>query len=365
MPIVLLPGAAPSVGREPVVLGARNGVMPPAPCMSDLSYLVNLILAKRPKVLFHEWINEADCYDTTTQADTWRFMWRSGPNGTRVRCRMILAPVEDTEVNAPDPRVFWTTDDGTTATAQATIYSNVRVSASTIDPDEWIVVQQDWTAITADTLFRATLTQVDRLRVLSCTVWELPDSAYDTASDVVINPKGFNTNQGIYDRDLNDLVATLTTLWKQQGTVFFNWTRPSTAAITTINTSYVNVVDTGTTAWAAASEGFYSYPQYHGALETFNSGTNRETVPIVFWAYLAISDAAQTVTVALVDSNNTTASPIATVTRTGATSAAFVTATASWSAPSNASMKLDVYFKTSDAGATASVYAAGCFMYSS
>ena len=364
MPIVLLPSIVLADGKEPVRRGVRNGAMPPAPAFTELAYLVNQVLAKRKKVVFHKWINEADAYETVTSADTWRFYFRAGANVNKVRCRMVLAPVEDTEGNAPDPRIFWTTDDGATATAQTTVRYNVRKTAPyTVVPDDWVTVTQDWTAISANTEYRATLTQVDKLRVLGCTVWEIPDFAYDTSADVVVNPKGIIANQGIFDRDLNDLVATLTTLWKQQGTHFFNWTRPSTTAITTINTAYVNVVDTSTTAWAANSEGFYTYPQYHGALETVTAG-NRETVPIVFWAFMQISDAAQTVSVALVDQNNTTAAPIATLTRTGAVTAAFVTGTANWSAPSNAAMKLDVYVKTSNASATASCFAAGAFMYS-
>lgn len=358
---IILPALAGEFGKEPLVRGMRNGVVPPAPAVLDLAYLTNQTISKRKKVFFRKWVNEADAHEAIASSDTLRTYFLTSPTTNKVRCRMVLAPVEDTEANAPDPRLFWTLVNGGSV-AQDTIRYHLRVAAPyTVVPDDWVVVDQDWT-VSGNTAYSATLTQVDKLRVLGCTIWEPWQFVLDASSDLSISPKGYVPNLGIYDASVNDCVSTVTTLWKQQGTSFFSWSRPSTTAFTTTSATYVNIIDATTTAWATTSEGFYTDPQYHGAAETVTA-TNRETVPITFWAYIATSDAAQTVTAALVDQNNGTGAPIATVTRTGAATGAFVTTTANWSAPSNAVMKLDVYLKITG-GATGSIWACGAYQSS-
>ena len=129
-----------------------------------------------------------------------------------------------------------------------------------------------------------------------------------------------------------------------------------TAASTPISMS-LNVLDSTTGAWAANSAGFPCDGRYHGAIETYNSGTNRETVPVHLWAVVGITGGA-TATVTFRDQNAT----IGTLTTTS-TGANWVTTNTTWTAPSNATMKVDVMLATSDAGQTASLYAAGMFHY--
>ena len=187
-----MPPVTPSfyeLGIIPVRKGIRNGVPPPAPAMTDLCNFINAILAKRKKVLFRKSINQVDAYNALTSADTWRAGFRTSANVGKVRCRMILAPVDESEANAPDPRVYWTTTvEGGASTAQATVRYNTRVASGyTVLPNDWVVITQDWTLV-ANTSYFVTLTQADKLRVLSATIWETPEYTYDTATDVVIDP---------------------------------------------------------------------------------------------------------------------------------------------------------------------------------
>lgn len=352
----------PLIGREPFVQGIRNGVVPPAIALRRIADLANGITAKRKKIPFCRWINQAAAYNSNASADTWRFRFHTSPNTTQVRVRMILAPVEDTEANAPDPRIYWTTTvEGGASTAQATIRHTDRVVAGyTVIPNDWRVVTQSW-SLTANTTYQATLTQVDKLRVLGCTAWEVPNTTLDTATDTVIDGLSIMPNDAIHDADVAAVWSNVLTIWKRQRSHLFSWTRPSNTAITTASTSYVNVLDTGTTAWATTSEGFYTYPQVHASHDGYTSGTNRETTAISFAAYISVTGGA-TVTAALIDQNAGVGAPIATVTSTSAT-AAWQTTTATWSAPSNAVMKLDVVFKSSDAAQTASCFAAEAHVY--
>ena len=359
---IIVPGL-PLYGVGPLVQGVRNGVVPPAWAFRQMAAMYNGMIAKRKKVAFCKWVNEADAYEAVASADTWRFRFHTGPDTTQVRCRMILAPVEDTEANAPSPRVYWTTVvEGGASTAQATVYHTDRKTPPyTVVPDDYRVVMQIWT-VTPQTTYQVTLTQVDKLRVLGATVWEIPRTVLTTGTDTVIDPGPFSAGEPIHDNDIDGIWASMLTLWSRQRSHLFSWSRPSnTAATRTGATTYVNVLDATTTAWAAASEGFYTEPRVHGSHDTYIAASNLETVQVSFGAYISVTGGA-TVTAALIDQNAGTGAPIATVTSTSAT-AAWQTTTANWSAPSNAAMKLDVVFKVSDAAQTASIHAAGAFVY--
>ena len=353
MPVIPIPGIAPLSGYLPLLRGLRNGVAPPGPGAVSLGAFGNAILAKRLKVQASHVQRQADCYNTPTAADTWRFRFRTSPNAIAVIARHILLPVDDTLANAPDPRMFWTVG----GVAQDTIYaSGPRVTAlSTIVPDEFHYYDQQWN-LDGATTYEAVLNQADKLRCLGVTIYELVRTSLDTASDVAVDQTTPLSTQPIFDRESADIFGAVAGLYDEQGSNFVSWTQVATTARTTTSATYVNVLNTAITAVGTNNPGWPVYPQFHGMRHTYNSGTNRESVPIVLAAYIATSDAGQTVTVALCDANNDTSSPIATVTRTGATTGAWVAQTAEWTAPSNATALLQPFMKITG-GATASVRA--------
>ena len=353
MAIISLPGVAPLSGELPLAHGMRNGVAPPGPGAVSLAMYTNAILGKRLKVLFRHVHRQADCYNSVGSADTLRGRFRTSPNCDLVIARHILLPVDDTTTNAPNPRMFWTVG----GVAQATLYAaGPRVSAgATVVPDEFVYVDQIWDLAGATT-YEAVLNQTDKLRCIGVTVYELLRDTLDTATDEAVDHTTPLSAQPIFDREAADVFQAIGRLYDRQSTNFVSWTVPSTTARTTTSASYVNVLDTSISAVGANNPGWKVDPRYHGLWHTLNAGTSRETVPIVLAAYLATSNAGQTVTVALCDANNTTAAPIATVTRTGATTGAWVATTTNWSAPSNGTALLQPFMKITG-GATASVYA--------
>ena len=342
------------IGRNILERGFRNGVTPPAKEIASMANYVNSMLANRTKILFHKQIAEADAYDTITQATTWRFQGRTSPNGTQVRARMLIAPSAVTGQSQPQGK--WTVN----GTDQTTFYSMQKIAATPSTPNDWYVLDDIWTGISGNTQLRCELTLTDRLKVLSATVYEVPRATLDTATDVAIDSQKFVFSGPIYDRDVLDIITDSRALFKQGGPNHFTWSVAATTANTTTSTSYVNVLDSSTSAWAAASPGWVTWPKYHGYIHTVSG--DAETIPITFWAYLKTSNAAQAVTCILVDQNNGTGAPIATLTSTS-TTGEYQSTTANWAFNSTNSMKLDAMFKIAGGAATASIYQCGVYEY--
>lgn len=348
----------PLHGELPILRGARNGVAPPGQfARSNAAMFANLILAKRLKVLGRNQISQADCYNTAAAADTWRKRFRTSPNCLQVVARHRLAPVDLQGQSAPDPRIQWTTTiAGGASTAQPEIRYSLRVtSSSTIVPDQYVYRNQVWSLDPATT-YEAVLNQADGLRVLGVQIYEITRSALSREGDECVDERGFAFGQGIYGDDSADLFSAIEACYADQGTHFVSWTVPSTTAKTTVSNSYVNLLNAATTTPGNNTEGWWAYPECHGLFHTLDVGAGRETVPIIVAAYMSISNAGQTASLALCDDNHAPGAPITTLTRTGSTAGAWVAQAVDWSAPSSGPMKLEAYIK-STGGATASVRA--------
>ena len=376
MSTILLPGLPPLFGKYALEAGFRNGIVPPGPHLTAMVHYANHILAQRCKILGRFVTGPStgttttypDAYDSSAAVTTWYLRFHTSPAASAVVARHILIPTDAPATGgggptAPNSLGYWTTTpDGGGDTVQASMYQTTRVTAaSNIVPDQWGgIVDQIWSTISADTSYQAKLTVQDQFRPIGCVIFEVPRIALNTATDTyAVDLSKFHAGAPIYDRDTADLLATLTRMWKRGGSNFFNWGCPSTTAarggLTT--TTATNILDGTTGAWAADSAGFQCDPQFHGSIETYNSGTNRETVPVHCWAVFKSSSGAQTATVVFRDQNAT----IATLTTTS-TTAAYVTSSTTWVAPSNATMKMDVMASCSG-GATVSLYACGMYQY--
>lgn len=353
-------------GLYGVESGFRNGVVPPGPRLRSVAHMSNTLLAHRQKVLFRKGIAPGpsgtypDAFNAIASATTYRTRFHTSPGASDWMCRYILIPVDNSAINADVPRARWTiTPDGGGAVNQAYIYANSRVAAgSSIHQGQWWEINQPFTGMAADTSYEAYLTQEDQLRIIACTIHEIPRVALDTSSDTyAVDATKFGANSPIYDRDALDLFSAQTRMYKRQGTNFFNYTVGSTTARTTTSTADVNILSLATGAWSTDTPGWVCDPIGHGAIETYNSGTNRETVPVHCWAYVSITGGA-TATITFRDQNAT----IATLTTTSA-SVVLLSSSTTWVAPSNATMKVEVEMKTSSGAQTCSVWAAGMYHF--
>ncbi len=360
---IIVIGDVAKTGRVPVEWGTRNGVAPPGAQLKTLMAFANNVYARRLKMLVDHDALDTEAYNTTTAADTLRFRFHTSPNCDKVVMWMRVPPVDATIGAAPSPRVTWTTTiSGGGATTQDTIYyTGLRVTAaSAIIPDQYRYFEQVWD-LDANTTYEVVLNQVDKLRVVGVQIAEITRNTMSTISDTATNSVPIAQTQAIFDSTSQDVLTDLDTIWKRGGQTFVSYSVPSTTARTTISTTFVNVVDTAFTAVGANNTGWFTDPGYRGLFD--GATATQDVIPIVFSAYMQISDAAQTATIVLCDDNNATGAPIATLTRTGSTAAAWVSVAANWTVPFGASMKLEAFIKTSNAGATASAYALSVFQY--
>jgi hypothetical protein len=278
------PGPCPQYGIHPAARGVRNGVQPCADSAWRAASYVNQLLAHRKQVVFRHSIDQAEAYDTTTSATTWRFRFFSGVNGTKARVHMVFAPTAASIATAPDPRCYWTvTASGGGSSTKGTLRHNKRVTSS-FNLSQLVQLEQSWT-LTASTHYTAELTVIDRIRPVACTVY-LEPSPLMSFSSTSVPSWGYSAGSSIYGGNVTSLFSVAETLWKERGTNHGAWSQRSTSgtAVTYSAGGNHNLWDTSVTAWNANAPGFYTIPYMHGRYHS-------SSVPIVFWAYASAATA--------------------------------------------------------------------------
>jgi len=347
-------------GTQTLSAGFRSGIVPSGWGMRGLIGNANIAAVMRQKVLFRKSIKSGVTLDPSTATNTWRFQFHTGPNGDTVRMRAVLAPAPIPGVGTINPVMTWTlTEVGVGDTAQDSIYHNHQVSGSTVNPDDFRYVRQTW-SINADTTYRAQLNVDSSLRILGCTVWEMP-AVTKLSTDVgIIDPTPYLEGEPIYDADANEIVSKIVTMWKGMGDQYVAWCRDADTFITQNSTTWKNVVDGGTSGWSATTPGFTVHHNYHGAYEGYNSGSSTEDIPVTLWAFLKTDDAAKAANVRFVDSSGT----IGTLSSTS-TTGEWQSSDVTWTADASVSTeKIDIEVSSTGSPAgTASVIAAGMYRH--
>ena len=273
------------LGIHPVRV-ARNGVITSGPAVALLASQLNMIVNRRLKVHFRNWLPVGRVTNAAGDQTTWRWRGHISPNAIETRLRIVTVPAEDTGVI--EPRWYISvTPSGGSVYDNASVYVPARVpAATTIVPDHFttatkrIVKDADLANLTGNTTYEFALHVVDRCRVLGLTCYEVTRGTFDpdTAGLLGTSPSPFGTDSQIFDASISDLLTDTHTAWKRQATPHFAWTQDGTTAKTRSSATYVNLLDGSAAGWAAASPGFNLWPSKRGSYNSAN-------VPVTFAVY--------------------------------------------------------------------------------
>lgn len=361
MPIITFQRPFADGGAFTLNNGFRNGAAPSGHKIRRvLADRVNTIGTQRQKIPFCKSIRAAQSYNGVAAATTWRFQWHTSPNCTRMGMKAVIAPIFDAAAVTPDPIITWKTTivGGASANQESIYHLGPENGTAAVVPDDQNEITQYWD-VTADTTYRAELTQEDEFRILTCTVWEIPAVQANTADTNIVDPAPYHELGAIYDSDAAELQTVVTKLWKTMGAHYFSWCVDADGGKTVASATWTNVVDASTAGISATSQGFHAWPNYHGSLDGFDSGASTEDIPVSIYAYLKTSNAASAAQCRFVDAAGT----IGTLSSTS-TTGEWVTSDVVWTASTAATaVKIDVEFNNVSGVDTSTCLAAGMYEY--
>lgn len=335
----------------------RNGVAPPGPASKRLGDGLNVLLARRGRVLFskrntyalHSNFDSADNSDLTT----WRGAFHTGPTTRKVRMRMVLLPLPGDVVISTDAYVQWTLRTGLTgagvATTQARIVDAGLSSSASFTADETYTVEQEW-EVAADAHYRVELHQVNRARPLSAVIYEVPRTELQTDQDPGVDVSSIYVNGPIVRGPLDAMMEAADLIWRI-GHPLGAWCTdlPADVLARTL-TTLRNAFDQTVTAPSSTSPGWPIEVPYSGSLE---SGE----VPVVLWAYASCVSGTGTIEWRDQDDN-----VIGSVAPAGAAAWYATTGVLGDAAAAVPTTKIDPFI-AGDATHALNVYAAGLFMH--
>lgn len=263
----------------------RNGVAPPGPASKRLGDSLNVLMARRGRILFSKRNTYAlhANFDSATNSDitTWRGAFHTGPTTRKVRMRMVLLPLPGDVVISTDAYVQWTLRTGLTgagvATVQASIIDAGLSSSASFTADEGYTVEQEW-EVAADAHYRVELHQVNRARPLSAVIYEVPRTELQTDQDPGVDVSSIYVSGPIVRGPLDAMMQAADLVWRI-GHPLGAWCTdlPADVLARTLATLR-NAFDQTVTAPSSTSPGWPINVPYSGSLE---SGE----VPVVLWAY--------------------------------------------------------------------------------
>lgn len=181
-------------------------------------------------------------------------------------------------------------------------------------------------------------------------VYEVTRKQMDSNTHTCVPSDVFKAGSPILDRDIEDLTASLWTIYRRQGPTQFNWTDTENSPPTQTGSTWKNILSGSTAGWASTDRGFWTIPYRKGRL--ISSGT----VAVRCWARAAVNTGSGG-RVRFINSAGT----IATITGFG-TSASVITADATLDATISTS-DLVVVEHSDSTGNTVTTYAAGMYEY--
>lgn len=376
MAIVQIPNPAIEFpeGATPYTLRwFRNGIVPPGVAAKRLAEHLNILLTQRGRaVMCHTGSFTQDAntggvfegFDTESNSDltTYRAAFHTGPTTTRLRARFAaLRPdKESTATSSAYVEMYLRTGltgDGTVSSL-GPIYTPGQSTLSDQFALDEIYEWEQVIGVSPDTDYRIEVHQVNRARLVSCSIWESTSQSIDTAIyPVVIDPSTFRQGDVITDDQMRQLMLAADTAWRI-GQPLFHWTADVAASGTNLpheprsrtSATAANLLDQSYTAYDAAAPGFYIDAPYSGTLGSSN-------IPVVFWCYASCTSG--TGSVVFKDQAGVT---LATITPSGA--AAWYSTTGNLTdASGTETTEVQVLF-AGDATNSCVVHAVGAFVYS-
>ena len=351
----------------------RHGIAPPGIAAKRLAEHCNLMLAQRCRVVFsHAGVYRADGntggifegFDTESNSDltTYRGAFHTGPVTTRLRVKFCLLPPDSETTATSSAYVQWTLMTGLTGTGNTVVQQQISVPTESGLTDDFQLHEAFEAShtidVSPDTNYRIELHQVNRIRVVSCSVYEEPRTSLDTDVDTAaVDTSTFSAATPITQQQFRDIMVAADKVWRV-GQPLLQWTADVASAGTNLaheprsrtSATQANVLDQSYTAANASAPGYAVNVRYSGTLDSAN-------VPTVFWAYASCVSGTGTLTFRDQSDN-----VLATISPAGAAAWYSTTGSLKDAAGSPQTTKVDVLF-AGDAANACVVYAFGAFVH--
>ncbi len=223
------------------------------------------------------------------------FVFRTGENVESVSILLGMAPASATSGSNRAYCELSLYDGSTTVTSEAMYYPEV--AAGNYQPSDisWGEAKLD---VSPNTVYVGYITQRHYGRIHSVMVHENAPAVSQSSVVGVCNPLLWESLRPINDDGIQELCETATTLWRHNGRPLISWPRRSEATAPSISsTSYVNVLQTATTAWSASAPGVMLNTEFHNTLG--------DDVPVELAIYATRTAGSGTLSVRLVQDGST------------------------------------------------------------
>lgn len=346
----------PPITKGPVPLNvARNRVTAGGPAtQQQIAAFANGLLGKVAKKVLFERSFLLPLQFTGSQV-IGRFAGHTSPGVSRARFEVVCMSGSTTS-SPPQPikttlgQETGLTGAGTTSTPVTLFGADLAASDA---PNGYFTSLADFD-ITADQDYRWTVTTHDGMRVLSCSLYELPRDTVDpSAVTGAVDSTLIGSGLAVCDETIEDVLVCAEKLWKRGGPRLFTWAYDRQSVMGSASTSsatYVNAFDTSVTTVSATSPGFPVRLQYHHSLDSNNVG-------VTFYAYGAMFPAAGTGDVKFLDAAGNTLATI----NIASTTNAWYTSTGTMDG-TNSTDKIDVHIR-GDGTNTILLESAGAFRH--
>jgi hypothetical protein len=240
----------------------------------------NVAAATRVKVLHAASFMQDDISGVPSSTQVYSCLFRTGATTRTVRCSMILQPLQTHDV-ANDSYLQWQL----TPTGGSYVYQDeIRTEKvdSSIQPGDYIRVDQDWTDLEPDTEYLAILERHRYQRWVSFTIFEtqLSQIPYLATPLAGVDPQRSAVGSEIRQQEFEDIWTSQKNLWRLNGATI-SQSKLEATTWSTASATIVGVYDAALTAWATANPGHYFYGEYKNP----QGGSSTTEVPVRLWAY--------------------------------------------------------------------------------
>jgi len=262
--------ARPYAFGRPHLRTARNRVAPDSMRHAQLAADLNMLAGRRMKRLFSQWVRVQDVPSVVGGRDIWFTRFHTSKNVLDVRVRMLSMPATY-RAGATSYHHQWTVG----GVAQPALYQS---AVTTSVPPPGSIMVDDYSLrqtpggvtgdpLAGDTTYEASLFISRDARPIGCTLYEVVRPDLDSAVHLAVPYDVLGVGAEIFGRDHGDFVDTAWALHKRQGAQHVSWSVHDGVAKAQTGTTYANVLDGSTAAYALGSvAGFHTHPRGRGRL---------------------------------------------------------------------------------------------------
>lgn len=239
---------------------AQNGDTGTAPILRRLAAAYNFVSVNQRKQLIAKGMADVSNPSLASE-DANHFVFRTGANVESIDFVVAMMPAASTSTAAS--YVEMTLDDGTTTITSDALYHPGENGVGD-DTIQWVrgsITAAD--GLTADTEYVGYITQENRARVKSVSVFETAAAVADSSDDGVADPTKHEVFRPIEYQSMQELAETGDYLHRLNGAQLISYSSALPSLSPSVSgTTETNILDGSSTAWASTSPGFVLHTQY-------------------------------------------------------------------------------------------------------